>query len=157
MAVHEFDGWKTFRAGGDWRALDVYLLLAQHEDRLGALDGKVPPVPGATAQLTVDHKTLSHIGNSGTTFVIDKKVGGSLQDVTLTGNATATIANMVDGDTVLVHVLTGAGSHTLTITGADWGAAGAPTFTAAANKRDIVVLRGAGGKIQANVLQGFAT
>jgi len=85
---------------------------------------------------------------------------GSIQTITLTGNVTGTptfTAPTGVSRLTLYVVQDGTGSRTMVWpTAVDWGAAGAPTLTTTAGKRDIVTLIYDGAVYCAAIVKGFA-
>lgn len=101
----------------------------EFERSTGAAWEAVDEVPG-----------IYNAGNSGTALTLDWK-NGRKQKTTLTGNVTLTLSNPTDGARYVVHIATGAGSFTVTWPASVlWPGGTAPTITATASKRDIVVL-----------------
>ena len=105
-------------------------------------------VVGTTDSQTLTNKTLTNptitnytetplTANTGTSYTIDL-ANGTVQILTLTGNATITMPSVVAGKSFLVLLKTGAGSFTCTFTGVKWTGNTAPTFTATASRMDAV-------------------
>lgn len=90
------------------------------------------------ANVTVTNYTETTLtANTGTAYTIDL-VNGTVQVLTLTGNATITMPSVIAGKSFLVLLKTGAGSFTCTFTGARWAGNSAPTFTTTASRMDAV-------------------
>lgn len=95
---------------------------------------------GAAWQSVDELPTIYNAGNTGTALTLDW-TNGRKQKCTLTGNVTFTLSNPTDGARYVIHLLTGAGSFTATWPASVlWPSGTAPTITATASKRDIVVL-----------------
>ena len=91
----------------------------------------------AVARLpNVLEKTVT-VGNSGTSTTLSL-ASGSVQTVTLSGNCTFTMPTASAGAS-LTLILTQGGTFTATFTGVLWAGGTAPTITATANKRDVLV------------------
>ncbi|NBW12987.1 MAG: hypothetical protein EBR82_33695 [Caulobacteraceae bacterium] len=89
------------------------------------------------ARLPVVVEKSSAIGNSGTATTLSLTTG-SVQTVTLNGNCTFTMPSATAGASITL-ILTQSAAFTATFTGVLWSGGTAPTITATANKRDILV------------------
>lgn len=85
---------------------------------------------------TVLEQTVT-VGNSGTSTTLSL-ANGSVQTVTLSGNCTFTMPAASAGAS-LTLILTQSGTFTASFTGVLWAGGTAPTITATANKRDVLV------------------
>jgi hypothetical protein len=91
----------------------------------------------AVARLPVVLEQPATIGNSGTSTTLGLTTG-SVQTVTLNGNCTFTMPTATAGASITL-ILTQSGTFTASFTGVLWSGGTAPTITATANKRDILV------------------
>jgi hypothetical protein len=91
----------------------------------------------ALARLPVVLEQTQTVGNSGTSTTLALTTG-SVQTVTLSGNCTFTMPAATAGASITL-ILTQGGTFTATFTGVLWAGGTAPTITATANKRDILV------------------
>jgi|APGre2960657404_1045060.scaffolds.fasta_scaffold07910_2 hypothetical protein len=74
--------------------------------------------------------------NTGTALTVDL-ANGTVQILTLTGNATITMPTATSGKSFIVLLKTGAGSFTCAFSGVKYPNGTAPTITATASKQDI--------------------
>ena len=113
--------------------------------------GKATPsgvVVGTTDTQTLSAKTLTnptvtnyvetlYSANTGTAITVDL-TNGTVQNLTLTGNATITMPTAVAGKSfIIILSQDGTGSRTVTWSTVSWPSATAPTVTSTASKRDI--------------------
>jgi hypothetical protein len=91
----------------------------------------------ALARLPVVLEQTQAVGNSGTSTTLALTTG-SVQTVTLSGNCTFTMPAATAGASITL-ILTQGGTFTATFTGVLWAGGTAPTITATANKRDVLV------------------
>ena len=91
----------------------------------------------ALARLPVTVEQSAAIGNSGTSTTLSLS-SASVQTVTLSGNCTFTMPSATAGAS-LTLILTQSGTFTASFTNVLWSGGTAPTITATANKRDILV------------------
>lgn len=107
----------------------------------------------AVARLpTVLEQTVTG-GNTGTAVTLSL-ASGSVQTWTLTGNCTFTMPTATAGASLTI-VLTQGGTNTATFTGVLWSGGTAPTITATANKRDVLVFVSDGTNWYGSALQNF--
>jgi len=91
----------------------------------------------AAARLPIVLEQTQAVGNSGTSTTLALTTG-SVQTVTLNGNCTLTMPTATAGASITL-ILTQSGTFTATFTGVLWAGGTAPTITATASKRDILV------------------
>jgi hypothetical protein len=91
----------------------------------------------ALARLPIVLEQTQTVGNSGTSTTLALTTG-SVQTVTLSGNCTFTMPTATAGASITL-ILTQGGTFTATFTSVLWAGGTAPTITATANKRDILV------------------
>jgi hypothetical protein len=91
----------------------------------------------AAARLPIVLEQTHAVGNSGTSTTLALTTG-SVQTVTLNGNCTFTMPTATAGASITL-ILTQGGTNTATFTGVLWAGGTAPTITATASKRDILV------------------
>ena len=92
--------------------------------------------PVAKFDLAGDYKEGVVTANSSTAYTISLATG-TVQILTLTGNATFTMPSATAGKSFIVYLKTGAGSYTATFTSVKWAGGTAPTVTATAARQDI--------------------
>ena len=105
-------------------------------------------IVGTTDTQTLTNKTLTnptitnytetlYSANTGTAITVDL-ANGTVQKLTLTGNATITMPTATAGKSfVMILAQDGTGSRTVTWSTVVWPSATAPTVTSTASKRDI--------------------
>jgi hypothetical protein len=100
-----------------------------------------------TGSETLTNKTLTNptitnytettfTANTGTALTLDL-ANGTIQVLTLTGNATITLPTATAGKSFLVQLKTGAGSFTCSFNAVKWPGGTAPTVTSTASRMDI--------------------
>jgi hypothetical protein len=100
-----------------------------------------------TGSETLTNKTLTNptitnytettfTANTGTALTLDL-ANGTIQVLTLTGNATITMPTATAGKSFLVQLKTGAGSFTCSFNAVKWPGGTAPTVTSTASRMDI--------------------
>jgi hypothetical protein len=78
-----------------------------------------------------------YTANTGTAITVDL-ANGTVQNYTLTGNATITMPTAVAGKSfIIILSQDGTGSRTVTWSTVVWPSATVPTITSTANKKDI--------------------
>ena len=129
--------------GRVWRLVSA--VLASHasthasggSDAISIAASQITSGTLAAARLPIVLEQTSAIGNSGTATTLSLTTG-SVQTVTLNGNCTFTMPSATAGAS-LTLILTQSAAFTATFTGVLWSGGTAPTITATANKRDILV------------------
>lgn len=89
-----------------------------------------------TNPVVTDYVETLFTTNTGTGITINL-ANGTVQQLTLTNNATLTMPTATAGKSFIVYLKTGAGSYTLTWSTVKWSGGTAPTVTATASKMDI--------------------
>lgn len=104
---------------------------------------------GISNAQTLSNKIISKLvaineydnGNSGASPNINW-ANGDRQKITLTGNATFTFSNAVEGQVLTLWLVQdGTGGRTVTLPTIKWPGGSAPTFSASANDIDMIVVR----------------
>jgi len=129
--------------GRVWRLVSA--VLASHasthasggSDAISIAASQVTSGTLAAARLPIVLEQTAAIGNSGTATTLSLTTG-SVQTVTLNGNCTFTMPSATAGAS-LTLILTQSAAFTATFTGVLWSGGTAPTITATANKRDVLV------------------
>lgn len=86
--------------------------------------------------LVTDYTETMYAANTGTAISLNLD-NGTMQVLTLTGNATVTMPTKVMGKSFMVFVKTGVGGYTCSFTGVKWANGLAPSVTASASAMDI--------------------
>jgi hypothetical protein len=93
--------------------------------------------PALTNPTVTNYVETLYTANTGTAITIDL-ANGTVQNLTLTGNATITMPTAVAGKSFVIILSQDAtGSRTVTWSTVSWPSATAPTVTSTASKRDI--------------------
>jgi hypothetical protein len=95
------------------------------------LSGKTLTLPTVT-----DYVETLFSANTGTAITINL-ANGTVQNLTLTGNATITTPTAVAGKSFLLMLRSGAGGYAVTWTTVKWPSGTAPTVTSTASRMDI--------------------
>lgn len=96
----------------------------------------------------------SYAGGNTSTAVTLSLSSGSVQTWTLNGNCTFTMPTATAGASLTI-ILTQNGTNTATFTSVLWSGGTAPTITATANKRDVLVFVSDGTNWYGSALQNF--
>lgn len=100
------------------------------------LTNKTLTTPALTNPAVTNYTETPFVANTSTALTVDL-ANGTVQILTLTGNATITMPTATSGKSFIVLLKTGAGSFTCAFTGVKWTNGTAPTVTATASKQDI--------------------
>jgi len=93
--------------------------------------------PALTNPTVTNYVETLHSANTGTAITVDL-TNGTVQNLTLTGNATITMPTAVAGKSfIIILSQDGTGGRTVTWSTVSWPSATAPTVTSTASKRDI--------------------
>lgn len=112
-------------------------LLAALTDETGTGLAVFNNAPALTNPTVTNYVETLYSANTGTAITIDL-TNGTVQNLTLTGNATITMPTAVAGKSfIIILSQDGTGSRTVTWSTVSWPSATAPTVTSTASKRDI--------------------
>jgi hypothetical protein len=93
--------------------------------------------PALTNPTVTNYVETLYSANTGTAITVDL-TNGTVQNLTLTGNATITMPTAVAGKSfIIILSQDGTGGRTVTWSTVSWPSATAPTITSTASKRDI--------------------
>ena len=93
--------------------------------------------PALTNPTVTNYVETLYSANTGTAITVDL-TNGTVQNLTLTGNATITMPTAVAGKSfIIILSQDGTGGRTVTWSTVSWPSATAPTVTSTASKRDI--------------------
>ena len=93
--------------------------------------------PALTNPTVTNYVETLYTANTSTAITVDL-ANGTVQNLTLTGNATITMPTAVAGKSfIIILSQDGTGSRTVTWSTVSWPSATAPTITSTASKRDI--------------------
>ena len=85
---------------------------------------------------TVTNYTETPYSANSSTAITLSLANGTVQIITLTGNATITMPSAVSGKSFMLLLKTGTGGYTVTWSTVNWPSATAPTLTTTASKMD---------------------
>jgi hypothetical protein len=112
-------------------------LLAALTDETGTGLAVFNNAPALTNPTVTNYVETLYSANTGTAITVDL-TNGTVQNLTLTGNATITMPTAVAGKSFIIILSQDAtGSRTVTWSTVSWPSATAPTVTSTASKRDI--------------------
>jgi len=138
----------TVAQGGSGAATLTGILKGNGTSAFTAVTAPSGAIVGTTDTQTLSAKTLTnptvtnyvetpYSANSSTAITLDL-TNGTVQIITLTGNATITMPTATSGKSFIMFLKQdGTGSRTVTWSTVKWAGATAPTITATASKQDI--------------------
>jgi hypothetical protein len=111
--------------------------LAEEIAVTGTGSAVLATTPSVTNPTVTNYVETLYTANTSTAITIDL-ANGTVQNLTLTGNATITMPTAVAGKSfIIILSQDGTGSRTVTWSTVSWPSATAPTITSTASKRDI--------------------
>lgn len=109
----------------------------QSADNYDLGTGAVATTPALTNPTVTNYVETPYSANTGTAITVNL-ANGTIQILTLTGNATITMPTAVSGKSFVIYLKQdGTGSRTVTWSTVAWPSATAPTITGTASRMDI--------------------
>ena len=106
-------------------------------DTTDTLTNKTLTTPAITNPTVTNYVETPYSANSSTAITLSL-ANGTVQIITLTGNATITMPTAVSGKSFIMYLRQdGTGSRTVTWSTVNWAGGTAPTVTSTASKQDI--------------------